>query len=69
MLGSDAEDVIILEEPLENVHLNIRHTKDFQFLTVNVFTTQLSKVCLLECFEHPIKYLKLNWIYVFVTHC
>lgn len=54
MLDSNVEDVLLLEEPQENVHLNIRHTKDFQFLTVNVFSSQSSKVCLLECFASPL---------------
>lgn len=44
MLGSKDEDVMLLEEPGENVHVNIRHTKDFQFVTVNVFSTTYSKV-------------------------
>ncbi|CAI9780751.1 unnamed protein product [Fraxinus pennsylvanica] len=35
MLGSNGEDVLLLEEPRENIYLNIRHTKDFRFLTVN----------------------------------
>lgn len=43
MLGSKDEDVILLEEPGENVHVNIRHTKDFKFVTVNVFSTTYSK--------------------------
>lgn len=68
MLNSDAEDVIILDEPQENVHLNIRHTKDFQFLTLNVFSTQSSKVCLLDFLKLPIGYMNLSWIYIFLTH-
>ena len=47
MLGSKDEDVILLEEPAQNIHVNIRHTKDYKFVTVNVFSTTYSKVCLL----------------------
>ncbi|KAH6761644.1 Prolyl oligopeptidase family protein [Perilla frutescens var. hirtella] len=68
MLGSDAEDVIILEEPLENVHLNIRHTKNFQFFTVNVFTTQSSKVFLINAAD-PLSGMTLVWEGDSNTHC
>ncbi|KAL4560309.1 hypothetical protein LXL04_032459 [Taraxacum kok-saghyz] len=44
MLGSKDEDVILLEEPAQNLHVNIRHTKNFKFVTVNVFSTTISKV-------------------------
>lgn len=54
MIGTDAEDVLLMEESQENVHLSVRHTKDFQFLNVNAFSTQSSKVCLLECFFVPL---------------
>ncbi|KAK4393360.1 Dipeptidyl aminopeptidase BI [Sesamum angolense] len=43
MLGSNDEDVLLLEELQEKVHLGIRHTKDFRYLTVNAFSTQSSK--------------------------
>ncbi|KAI3719168.1 hypothetical protein L6452_20062 [Arctium lappa] len=47
MLGSKDEDVILLEGMVENVHVNIRHTKDFRFITVNVFSTTYAKsVCI-----------------------
>lgn len=55
MLGSKDEDVILLDEPGENVHVNIRHTKDYRFVTVNVFSTTYSKVSyslLAEIFTH-----------------
>nr|KAJ0224841.1 hypothetical protein LSAT_V11C100041770 [Lactuca sativa] len=45
MLGSKDEDVILLEVPEENVHVNIKHTKDFKFVTVYVFSTTYSKEC------------------------
>ena len=47
MLGSKDEDAILLEEPAQNIHVNFRHTKDYKFVTVNVFSTTYSKVCLL----------------------
>ncbi|KAH6833743.1 Prolyl oligopeptidase family protein [Perilla frutescens var. hirtella] len=68
MLGSDTQDVIVLEEPLENVHLNIRHTKDYQFLTVNVFTTQSSKVFLINAAD-PLSGMTLVWEGESNTHC
>ncbi|KAM3709401.1 hypothetical protein ACB098_02G170700 [Castanea mollissima] len=43
MIGSTDEDVLLLEESDENVYVNIRHTKDFQFVTVNTFSTTSSK--------------------------
>lgn len=51
MLGSTDEDVMLLEEPEENVHVNIRHTKDFKFVTVYVFSTTYSKVLLYTSFN------------------
>ncbi|KAL3616466.1 hypothetical protein CASFOL_039856 [Castilleja foliolosa] len=48
MLSSKDEDVMLLEEPQENVHINVKHTKDFHFLTVYVFSTQSSKVFLIN---------------------
>ena len=44
MVGSDEDDILLLEDPQENVYVNIRHTKDFQFVTVNTFSTTSSKV-------------------------
>lgn len=46
MLNTDEEDVLLLEEPNASVNLNIRHTKDFNFVTVNVLATTFSKVTL-----------------------
>ncbi|XP_052197031.1 uncharacterized protein LOC127804246 isoform X2 [Diospyros lotus] len=61
MLGSDEEDVLLLEEPTENVHVNVRHTKDFCFVTVNTFSTTSSKCAgLAHCIvEHHQGYLYL----------
>lgn len=44
ILGSNEDDVLLYEEPQENVYLNIRHTKDFHYVTVNAFSTTSSKV-------------------------
>lgn len=43
-IGSNEDDILLLEEPQENVYVNIRHTKDFQFVTVNTFSATYSKV-------------------------
>jgi protease II len=53
MIGSTDEDVLLMEESDDNVHINIRHTKDFRFVTVNTFSTTSSKVllCKTVCFE------------------
>lgn len=50
ILGSSKDDVLILEEHNENVYLNIRNTKDFQFVTVNIFSNTFSKVLLNSAF-------------------
>lgn len=44
MLGSNEEDVKLLEESDDNVYVNIRHTKDFQYVAVNTFSITSSKV-------------------------
>lgn len=46
MIGSTDEDVLVFEESDNNVFVNIRHTKDFRFVTVNTFSTASSKVLL-----------------------
>ncbi|CAH9098242.1 unnamed protein product [Cuscuta europaea] len=43
LLGTN-EDVLLLEEPRASVNLNVRHTKDFRFATVNVLATTFSKM-------------------------
>ena len=50
MLGSDEEDVKLLEESDDNVYVNIRHTKDFRFVTVNKFSITTSKVLICKHF-------------------
>lgn len=54
MLSTDEEDVLLLEEPNASVNLNIRHTKDFRFVTVNVLATTFSKVTLWQKFLNSI---------------
>lgn len=44
MIGSTDNDVMLLEESDEGVYVNIRNTKDFQFVTVHMFSTTSSKV-------------------------
>nr|XP_043616591.1 protease 2 [Erigeron canadensis] len=68
MLGSKDEDVMLLEEPKENVHINIRHTKDFFYVTVNVFSTTYSKVFLINAAD-PLSGLTLVWECEACTHC
>lgn len=46
MIGSTDEDVLVLEESDNDVFVNIRHTKDFRFVTVNTFSIESSKVLL-----------------------
>ncbi|XP_024978225.1 uncharacterized protein LOC112515565 isoform X2 [Cynara cardunculus var. scolymus] len=68
MLGSKDEDVILLEELAENVHVKIRHTKDFRFITVNVFSTTYSKVFLINAAD-PLSGLTLVWECEVCAHC
>ncbi|KAL0377785.1 UNVERIFIED_CONTAM: Dipeptidyl aminopeptidase BI [Sesamum radiatum] len=68
MLGSNDEDVLLLEEPQENVHLGIRHTKDFRYLTVNAFSTQSSKVFLINAAD-PLSGMTLVWECEANAHC
>ncbi|CAI9270113.1 unnamed protein product [Lactuca saligna] len=65
MLGSKDEDVILLEEPKENVHVNIRYTKDFKFVTVYVFSTTYSKEC--EACAHCIIEHHQGYLYLFTN--
>ncbi|XP_031107820.1 uncharacterized protein LOC116012429 isoform X1 [Ipomoea triloba] len=68
MLNTDEEDVLLLEEPNASVNLNIRHTKDFLFVTVNVLATTFSKVFLIDASE-PLSGLKLVWECEGQAHC
>ncbi|XP_071711689.1 uncharacterized protein [Rutidosis leptorrhynchoides] len=68
MIGSKDEDAILFEEPKENVHLNIRNTKDFRFVTVNVFSTTSSKVFLINAAD-PLSGLTLVFECEACAHC
>ncbi|KAM1314951.1 hypothetical protein ACFX13_018895 [Malus domestica] len=59
-IGSTDDDVLILEEPDENVYVNIRHTKNFQFVTVHTFSTTSSKVFLINAAD-PLSGMNLVW--------
>lgn len=68
MLGSSKGDVLILEESDENVYLNIRNTKDFQFVTVNIFSNTYSKVYLINAAD-PLSPMKSVWESEPHVHC
>ncbi|XP_027346884.1 uncharacterized protein LOC113858419 isoform X3 [Abrus precatorius] len=68
LIGSTDQDVLLLEESDENVHVNIRHTKDFHFVTVNTFSTTSSKVFLINAAD-PLSGLKLVWECDALSHC
>ncbi|CAH9098240.1 unnamed protein product [Cuscuta europaea] len=67
LLGTN-EDVLLLEEPRASVNLNVRHTKDFRFATVNVLATTFSKVFLIDASE-PLSGLNLVWECEGQAHC
>ncbi|XP_059641981.1 uncharacterized protein LOC132283950 isoform X2 [Cornus florida] len=68
MIGSNEDGVLLLEEPKENVHVNIRHTKDFRFVTVNIFSTTSSKVFLINAAD-PLGGMTLVWECEGQAHC
>lgn len=68
MLGSNEDGILLLEEPTENVHINIRHTKDFKFVTVNTSSTTSSKVFMVNAAD-PLSGLKLVWECEAPAHC
>ncbi|KAF2295138.1 hypothetical protein GH714_031666 [Hevea brasiliensis] len=68
MIGSTDEDVLLLDEPNDNVFVNIRHTKDFHFVTVNIFSTTFSKVCLINAAD-PLSGMTLVWECETLAHC
>lgn len=68
MIGSTEEDVLLLDEPAENVYVNIRHTKDFRFVTVNTFSTTFSKVFLINAAD-PLSGITLVWECEAQAHC
>ncbi|OAY84613.1 Dipeptidyl aminopeptidase BI [Ananas comosus] len=68
VLGSDKNDVLILEEPDENVYVNIRNTKDFRYVTVNIFSDISSKVYLIKSSD-PLSGMTLVWECEPHAHC
>ncbi|KAJ6288567.1 hypothetical protein OIU76_024536 [Salix suchowensis] len=68
MIGSTEEDVLLLDEPAENVYVNLRHTKDFHFVTVNTFSTTFSKVFLINAAD-PLSGITLVWECEAQAHC
>ncbi|KAM7516587.1 hypothetical protein LguiA_006170 [Lonicera macranthoides] len=68
MLGSSEEDKLLLEAPEENVYVNIRHTKDFRFVTAYMFSTTFSKVFLINAAD-PLSGLKPVWECEAQAHC
>ncbi|XP_021751822.1 uncharacterized protein LOC110717433 [Chenopodium quinoa] len=68
ILGSNDDDVLLLEEPKENVYVSIRHTKDFQFVTVYIFSTTVSKVFLIDS-ANPLSGMTLVWEGDPFVHC
>ncbi|KAF9608832.1 hypothetical protein IFM89_011870 [Coptis chinensis] len=67
-VGSKQDDVMLLEELDENVFVNIRHTKDFHFVTVNTFSTTYSKVYLINAAD-PLSGMTLVWECEPQAHC
>ncbi|KAG8641277.1 protease 2 isoform X2 [Manihot esculenta] len=68
MIGSTDDDALLLDEPNDNVFVNIRHTKDFHFVTVNVFSTTFSKVFLINAAD-PLSGMTLVWECEGLAHC
>ncbi|WCJ31037.1 Prolyl oligopeptidase family protein [Euphorbia peplus] len=60
MIGSTDEDILLLDEPNENVYVHIRHTKDFRFVTVNTYSPTFSKVFLINAAD-PLSGMTLVW--------
>ncbi|KAK9165311.1 hypothetical protein Scep_000502 [Stephania cephalantha] len=68
MIGSSEDDVLVLEESDENAYVNIRHTKDYQFVTVNIFSDTSSKVYLINATD-PLSGMTLVWESEPQSHC
>ncbi|KAI3946033.1 hypothetical protein MKX01_024789 [Papaver californicum] len=68
VIGENENDVLIMEESDENVYLSIRHTKDFQFVTVNVSSVTFSKVYLINAAD-PLSDMKLVYECEPHVHC
>ncbi|CAN6449371.1 unnamed protein product [Victoria cruziana] len=68
MLGSGKDDILLLEELDDSVYINIRNTKDFQFVTVNSFSNAFSKVYLINS-AFPLSEMELVWESEPHVHC
>ncbi|KAJ8764269.1 hypothetical protein K2173_006009 [Erythroxylum novogranatense] len=68
MIGSTDDDVLLLDELDENVVVNIRHTKDFCFVTVNSYSATSSKVFLINAAD-PLSGMTLIWEGEAEVHC
>ncbi|XP_065876465.1 uncharacterized protein [Euphorbia lathyris] len=68
MIGSTDEDILLLDEPNEDIFVNIRHTKDFRFVTVNTFSPTFSKVFLINAAD-PLAGMTLVWECEAQVHC
>ncbi|XP_066383350.1 uncharacterized protein [Miscanthus floridulus] len=68
MIGSNKDDILMLEEHDENIFLNIRHTKDFRYITLNVFSDTHSKVYLINASD-PLSQMTLVWEGESQVHC
>lgn len=68
MIGSTDEDALLLGELDDNIHVSIRHTKDFHFVTVNTFSPTSSKVFLINAAD-PLSGLTLVWECEGQAHC
>ncbi|WVZ65173.1 hypothetical protein U9M48_014582 [Paspalum notatum var. saurae] len=68
IIGSNKDDILMLEEHDENIFLNIRHTKDFQYITLNVFSDTHSKVYLIKASD-PLSQMRLVWEGESQVHC
>ncbi|KAK4791228.1 hypothetical protein SAY86_031641 [Trapa natans] len=67
-IGSTDEDVLLREEYDDNVYINLRHTKDFQFVAVTTFSPTSSKVFLINAAD-PLSGLTLIWECEEQAHC
>ncbi|RZC45284.1 hypothetical protein C5167_038231 [Papaver somniferum] len=58
VIGENENDLLVMEESDVNAYLSIKHTKDFQFVTVNVSSVTSSKVYLINAAD-PLSVMKL----------
>ncbi|XP_047312351.1 dipeptidyl aminopeptidase BI isoform X2 [Impatiens glandulifera] len=68
MIGSNCKDELLLEETSDNVHIGVRHTKDFKYVTVNISSPMSSQVFLINA-ANPLSGLTLVWECVAPANC